>query len=514
VRGDSDPRFCQEDTRTKILKEAENWLAIHDDKSLLWVNGLPGAGKSWIADTLVEQLRKKGRKVIYFQFNQNSRADATARVLCRSVAYQLADQFVDSRQAILTALRDDPRMTDPELLKAQDVFDKLITKALETSKDLTPDRTPIVVIDALDECGGEAGISAAGRRDELLVIIRKWAQLLPHCKLVVTSRDEADIRRALVQVSKEVVLHAGNDVDFESSADIRTYIAWRLKVIAERELPLGSNWPSAGDVDALAKHAAGLFIWAKTACDYIDTGVPRERLAELLSLRSNIVGMKGMYSVTLERAFSRSTETELAAVRVVMGTMIALATPLSLEAMTMLINARDKKVLLTTDQAFHVRSRISSVLLNNVVPKFAHLSFPEFLQSLECPEKFRIDVKVEHYRLALSALKIMNQLRFNICNLETSQVLNDEAPELSKRIEADIAPHLLYACQFWAEHLVQATFDRDLAAAASNFVHLRALFWLEALSLVKKTSGASRMLVSLANWSSVCFILCNECDNL
>jgi predicted alpha/beta-fold hydrolase len=126
VRPDAEPQLCQEDTRIQILEDAEAWLVTRDackeTKSLLWMNGLPGAGKSCIANTLVKRLRDKGLPVVYFRFNQNSRADATARAMVRSFVYQLADQFLGPRKVILDALRDDKTMSNLELATSQDIL--------------------------------------------------------------------------------------------------------------------------------------------------------------------------------------------------------------------------------------------------------------------------------------------------------------------------------------------------------------------------------------------------------
>jgi WD40 repeat protein len=471
------------------------------------MNGLPGAGKSCIANTLVKRLRDKGLPVVYFRFNQNSRADATARAMVRSFVYQLADQFLGPRKVILDALRDDKTMSNLELATSQDIFEKLIVAALTTHESMSSDCSPIVVIDALDECSGDFGASSVRGRADVLSIIHKWAELLAHCKLIVTSRDEVDIRKGLAPISKEVVLRAGDNVDLISAADVRTYIQRRLEAIADQESLSESGWPKPSDVDALGTCAAGLFIWANTACTYIESEFPVVRLKELLASPTQVADVQGLYSKMLDRAFPSSKGKELEAVRIITGTMIALSTPLSLEEMMLLINAGGEETVIGDEYVAPVRNRLHSVLGGDGILKFAHLSFPEFLQGSGCPERFRIDAKAEHRRLALCTLKLMNRLRFNICNMETSHVLNEDVPELLKHVESKISPGLLYACRFWSTHLLQATFDGDLSVSAWGFLRRRALFWLEAVSLAKITGKASQMLVSLASWSLVCLLL-------
>jgi hypothetical protein len=44
-------------------------------------------------------------------------------------------------------------------------------------------------------------------------------------------------------------------------------------------------------------------------------------------------------------------------------------------------------------------------------------------------------------------------LQFNICNLETSHLQNDDVHDLAERVKKYVPEHLLYACRFWGDHL-------------------------------------------------------------
>jgi hypothetical protein len=524
----TEAQLCLEGTRTKVLEDVQVWLA-RDSKntgvnSLLWVNGQPGAGKSAIANSLRKRLINQGRHVMSFEFNQNSRPEATARVLWRSIAYQLADQFAGPRKVTLDALRNDDEKNGKnlELLTSQEVFDIFVVKAAETIRDIPLDRSPIVVIDALDECGGDLGKSSSGRRVDLLATLKKWAKLPSNCKLIVTSRDEVDIRNTLLEISTVVTLHAGSNVNKESMADARRYIQWRLETHAKGESISGPglSWPSPSDVEALGQRSAGLFIWAKIACDYVESGDADDRLKELLkSPRAPGVEMSGLYVMMLNRAFpSNLTDDEKYAILAITGTMIASSTPLSRETMVTLNNIDNRNPRITDAKAKWVANRLRSVLVGDKIPQFAHLSFPDFLRSSTCPETFRFAGKQQHRRLALCSLKILSQLRFNICKLETSHLLNDEVPDLTRRVETKIpiGSSLSYACQFWVDHLIQSDYDDELRDAIWDFLRQKALFWLEAMSLLKKTGEASRMLAKLVQWMSapVCTILNSSCTLL
>jgi hypothetical protein len=523
----TDVQLCLDGTRIKVFQDVEDWLARHSDNtgvnSLLWVNGQPGAGKSAVANSLRKRLINQGRNVISFEFNQNSRPEATARVLWRSIAYQLADRFAGARKVILDALRneDEKNGKNLELLTSQEVFDMFVAKAAETIRDIPLDRSPIVVIDALDECGGDLGKSSSGRRVDLLATVKKWAKLPSNCRLVVTSRNEVDIRKTLSEISTENTLRAGSNVDHESLADARQYIRWRLETHGKGESISGPGlpWPSPAEVEALGRRSAGLFIWAKIACDYVESGDAGDRMKELLdSPRATGIEMSGLYVMMLNRAFpSNPTDTEKHAILAITGTKIASSTPLSHETMVTLNNIDDRNPRITDANARWVINRLRSVLVGDSIPQFAHLSFPDFLRSSTCPETFRFVSKQQHRRLALCALEMLNQLRFNMCNLETSHLLNDDVPDLTKRVETEIpiGSSLAYTCQFWVDHLVQADYDSELRDAIWDFLRQKALFWLEAMSLLRKTGEGSRMLASLLRWMNtpVCTIL-NSSDTL
>jgi hypothetical protein len=49
--------------------------------------------------------------------------------------------------------------------------------------------------------------------------------------------------------------------------------------------------------------------------------------------------------------------------------------------------------------------------------------------------------------------RMKERLKFNICNLETSHLLNDKVEGLVDQIKMRIPGSLKYSCQFWAAHL-------------------------------------------------------------
>ena len=148
-------------------------------------------------------------------------------------------------------------------------------------------------------------------------------------------------------------------------------------------------------------------------------------------------------------------------------------------------------------------SLLSNVTLTDetlpIVP--LHTSFRDFLTDRNMSGDFYIDLGEAHCQLAYSCLnQMLHNLKFNICNLETSYLPNDSIPDLQSRINEYIPPALFYACRFWDDHLEHICFEQDLVAKVRLLFEEKFLFWLEVLSLTNTVGLATTALKSLEVW--------------
>jgi len=126
------------------------------------------------------------------------------------------------------------------------------------------------------------------------------------------------------------------------------------------------------------------------------------------------------------------------------------------------------------------------------------------VDSEHCPPAFLINEAIYNQDLTLACLQVMKiGLQFNICQLETSHVFNDDVPDLALCIQKDIPTHLSYSCCFWADHLHHLAFEPEISNAVQNLMHTQLLYWLEVLSLIKKLNIALQALLFTANWGRV-----------
>ena len=114
---------------------------------------------------------------------------------------------------------------------------------------------------------------------------------------------------------------------------------------------------------------------------------------------------------------------------------------------------------------------------------------------------FYVDLHVAHCQLAHYCLSLMlNDLKFNICGLESSYLANKDVEDLEMRISEHLPPALSYACCFWDDHLEGLDFKTDLVVKLQAFFETKFLFWLEALSLTSNVGLALPALSSLSIW--------------
>ena len=129
-----------------------------------------------------------------------------------------------------------------------------------------------------------------------------------------------------------------------------------------------------------------------------------------------------------------------------------------------------------------------------------HTSFRDFLTS-KTSDVFYVDLGDAHHQSAHSCFRIMlDNLKFNICKLESSHLANSDVPDLKSRIAKTIPPVLSYACIYWDDHSGHVSFERELFKKLRSLLETKFLFWLEVLSVKNNVGAASQALSFLSMW--------------
>ena len=208
---------CMPGTRQWMIDKIHDWLDDHQAPNILWLSGSPGAGKSAIATTIVSNLQEAGQLGSYFFCKRDDIALSDPASCWRTIAFDLAqyDPVIAKRmienikrkkidpgrpdiESHYKYLIEDPlRETwrsrvealarlEPGMEVDEDGLYIRDEDASERGKRLTT--LPVVVVDALDECGSDG--SQSEQRRTFLNTITKWSRLPKQFKLIVTSRDD------------------------------------------------------------------------------------------------------------------------------------------------------------------------------------------------------------------------------------------------------------------------------------------------------------------------------------
>ncbi|KAI1178571.1 ankyrin repeat-containing domain protein [Nemania sp. FL0916] len=269
---------------------SENWLLNYeaykrwksDANSLLWLNGIPGCGKTILSSKVIEDLARTvtGQPIIYFYFDFTDKGKQSFDMMLRSFIYQLYNQEKGT-QNLLDSLHSNfgEGETQPCLRSLIEVFSDMIQRIEKLW----------LVVDALDECK---------RRNDHTHGILRWIHNLfqgtqVRIHLLMTSRLEYDIETSFGKWARDqnskanrmlfITIHIQPELMLE---DIRTYIRARV----HGEGSLFKRWTRLPNIQdeiekSLITKSNGMFRWVACQLDELEScaiaSEVRSALAEL-----------------------------------------------------------------------------------------------------------------------------------------------------------------------------------------------------------------------------------------
>jgi NACHT domain len=492
---------CIHGTRQDILATIDRWIEDLYTPNILWLRGHPGVGKSAVAASVVERLQASRRLGSSFFFQRNTAVLTTPAALWRTVAFDLARKYPDMRRIIVAKLSADE--IGPNVANVNVLFRHFIHEPLTVSMDIPRGRLPVVVVDALDECGGFDG-RYSNHRTSLLQTLKSWSRLPSKFKLIITSRGEDDIADTLSAVEHETItISSGQLVTTQSSDDVQSFLQQRfLSIAAQYRRSLPPDWPGPQIIKELAERAAGLFIYAETVLRFVVRGEPQQQLQQILKGDMQSGDMAELYSRILAISFPDPTVAVIHAFHSIVGAIILAKIPLSYFSLARLLRIESSMV-------DFICQGLRSVLYADDVLRFSHQSSVDFLVDPDrCPPPFLIKLESQNRQLVQACFHVMkHDLRFNICDIPSSYLRNDDVDDIFERVEKYISPQLSYSCRFVADHLIDIGYQQDIAEEVGCFIDERFFYWLEVLSLTKHVSIASEILLSMASWMKVRLLL-------
>ncbi|KAH9055257.1 hypothetical protein EDB87DRAFT_1813988, partial [Lactarius vividus] len=255
--------------------------------SLLWIHGKPGAGKSILCSSIIQDalvMRDAGlASVAYFYFDFRDTDKQSRHHLLLSLVSQLS-----IRSDICCKILFHLYVTYDN--GAHKPGDDALVRCLKEMLALLVQSPTYLIIDALDECPNTSGIPSA--RVRVIELVKELLGLrLPNLRVCITSRPEIDIKASLGPLaSHSVSLHD----EIGQKQDIADYIK---SVVYSDSDTMMSRWREDEKtlvIETLSERADGMFRWVFCQLEALQGCLPA-------SVRRTLEGLPESLDETYER---------------------------------------------------------------------------------------------------------------------------------------------------------------------------------------------------------------------
>ncbi len=228
------------------------------------MRGPAGAGKSAVAQTCAEELKKMEKLGAAFFFSIRGRNKPEK--FFPSIAYQISTIHRPYRDLLDNKIRSDKSLVNKAMpFQFQYLIDEPLRELALQGKGIT--ERIAVIIDGLDECEG------ADAQSEIIRIIVSAVSnnTLPLC-WAFFSRPEPHLEATFTEANVAPHCHKTIlPISRKADKEIELYLENGLKnILRRRNTSTQSQWPSAEDMKTLVNGAAGSFNYATTVIRFVD----------------------------------------------------------------------------------------------------------------------------------------------------------------------------------------------------------------------------------------------------
>ena len=464
-------RECHEETRVEVLDEIELWARTRSDKkNCWWITGKPGVGKSTIGAKLSENFEDERSLYAQYFVTRNIAVTTDSDSILPTMAQQLAKKSPLAARVIHDMLETTPLSVVKKLSDRQARV--LLLEPLLAIAKYVP--KVVVIIDGVDE---------VANRDAVLskvtsVLCSIMSDLPTNVKILIFSRPEETITAEIPHHIKRLDL--GTEI---SKPDVNKLVRAKLGELAKAHK--WSDWPREDQVSLLCQNAAGHLGWAATALRWIaeqigyEGKVRRDEAIEEVS-KLGIGELYELYDFILRRMFppeDPARERYLKGLKTVLGCLVVLQQPLDIGSISTLLSLNDFDVMYCMRRMSSIIVDGTKSLTEGTVPRL-HKSVVDYL--VNHPD-LRINLTEQHHSLAISCIKSMPRLTFNVGRITTSHQLHKNTHHDS------ISQCIIYPCRWLKHHLQNGGKQANLVSDVDVEIFMKNYFlqWLEVLSLQK-----------------------------
>ncbi|KAL7803533.1 hypothetical protein V8C44DRAFT_274727 [Trichoderma aethiopicum] len=505
---DNEGSYCLPGTRSDIIQQIKQWSTSPESKSIFWLNGMAGTGKSTISRTVAQSFSNDSILGASFFFKRGEGDRGRTTFLFTTLAAQLVRRMPSLAPKIRQVLEFEPQIHEKPL---SDQFQMLILDPLRQYAGSWQSPDLLIVIDALDECGFEGSM-----RTLINTLSQAQHTKNPRLKFFLTSRPELPIRIGFEDIRGKydnMLLAVVSTPTIEH--DIELFMRYQLDTIKQdynksvtQHRKISDDWPGAVVIQKLVASAIPLFIVAATICRFLNDrrlGGPSHQLDRLLRYRdAKLSGLEMTYRPVLDClivGLSLSSKQEvLDKFRYLIGSIIALATPLSIRSLSQILSVTTDII---EDQLDLLHSVLSVPNDLDTPVRLLHLAFRDFLID---PEKkydlerypFWVDEAAAHSTLFVQCIRLLSTngvLKEDICSLQMPGALLADIDQTV--INESLPAAVQYACLYWTHHWILSDSSMCDGDQTHQFLTKHLLNWLEALSLIGRIAESIYMIDSL-----------------
>ncbi|KAF7374041.1 WD40 repeat-like protein [Mycena sanguinolenta] len=465
VVGASARRACTANTRVDLISCLKQWAKSIKSSPIFWLSGMAGTGKSTVAYTLWSRLSIV--PTIAQQLSSFSKPFAkfmegiALDVIIPASGYHVEELLIRPwRSAAVSQPKAQLRKTKPVM----------------------------VVIDALDEIENDQGSEFVKQLIQAVSGSKGFRGL----RFLITSRPHPQIINECSSINEKAVYRIENIDPKQASEDIRCFLNAELTDLSPQQL------------EEITLDSGGLFIYASTIVRYLCPPnlvlSPNQKIKRLDMLKptsspaarsdhSYDFLIDSLYNGILTEALKHIGQ-EIEIAKRVLYCVVTTHQPLKISDLAALVaDATEKPDSIAVHNSLQLFYAVLYISPRDQCIYTFHKSFADFiLDPNRSPELANLARSYFADRTR-DCLAIMNtSLQFNICNLTSSFLLDEDDKGLPERVATNIGSVLRYACQYWAAHLISVHDSQDvqqLSGALLEFCHLKVLFWMEAMNLLK-----------------------------
>ncbi|KAI1175182.1 putative zinc finger protein [Nemania sp. FL0916] len=391
---------------------------------LLWINGIPGAGKSVLASLIIEEARKlkPAPTVLYFYCKEGDSSQDNFGAICRTMLFQMLEQD----RVLLNTLYPKCCRSGEKELRSEILTKDLLGIAFRSCK------SAYIILDGLDECPRE-------EQKRIINWFRELVESLPtsepeRLRCLFVSRGDGRIRNLCEGLESIKITPEHNKSDIENYNQMEASI-------------LKSNYPSLPSgtigeiVEKISKIAKGQFLLAKLIWNNLHYHASSvARLEEELA--------PGVFPETINDAYRRimvrinleSPENSRGDIMRLLGWIVCAKRPLKwheIQAMNS-IDLDERRVDIERRSFFRSPSELCGSLIeehSDGTVDLVHATAKSFLLHDKV-----IDISTQELRLAILCIDYLNLPVFL------------EAPINDDVLNGDFA-FIDYAVIYWLHHL-------------------------------------------------------------